>query len=46
MFPRYLVRRFSTPEVRSDRPYLRHPWRRSQMLWVIQMQRVRPRKAM
>lgn len=46
MFPRYLVRRFSTPEVRADRPYLRRPWRRSQMLWVRQMQRVRPRKAM
>lgn len=41
MFPRWLVRKTMTPEIKAGRPYLRRHGTRAHMLWVHQLQRRR-----
>lgn len=41
MFPRWLVRKTMTPEIKAARPYLKRYGIRSRMLWVRNMQKHR-----
>lgn len=43
MFPRWLVAKTMTPEMKHGRPYLRRQGTRAHMLWVHQLQRKKPR---
>lgn len=42
MFPRWLIAKTTTPEIRRCRPYLRRHGTRAHMLWVHQLQRRKP----
>lgn len=41
MFPRWLIRKTMTPEMRGARPYLRRYGVRSHMLWVSMLRKQR-----